>query len=293
MIHLPFTLTAYFFNALSLLTNKFLLQKTITEPIIYVFYISLLSILALLALPFTRVPDINTLLLSSLSALLWTFGAFFMFKALKIGTVSRVIPVIGSLIPLILLIFAFRTNTVTTAQTAAVLILISGLFFLTLTGSRLPALKEVVFESLSALLFAFSYIILRQAYLSLDFFSVLVWSRFSLVPFILFMLIHPKFRSKIFQKSNFKLISYSGLIFLAGQIFGTVSELLLFFSISLANPALVNSLAGTQYVFLFVFAAVLSKKYPQIFAEKYSALIIATKLFGTLLIGLGIYLLAF
>src|SRR3989338_2497021 len=98
MTHLPFTLLAYFFNSLSVVANKFLLNKAIPDPLIYIFYISLLSLLSLLALPFTLYPSPFVLILASISTLLWTLGAYLMFKALKLGQVSRVIPLIGTLI---------------------------------------------------------------------------------------------------------------------------------------------------------------------------------------------------
>lgn len=294
MTHLPVTLLAYFFNAISILTNKYLLQKTIPDPLTFIFYISSLSLLILLALPFTNLPGFPAFVFSSVSTLLWTGGAYFMFKALKIGPVSRVVPIIGSLIPLFLLLAAFQTNSILSSQVWAILILLSGMAFLTL-----PDLKgkfntlELIFEVASAALFALAYLYLRQAYLHLDFFSVLVWSRLILIPFVILVLTFPLLRGKVVAQNRVKINFFStpGLIFLGGQLSGTVSELLLLFSISLANPALVNSLAGTQYVFLFIFALILSKKYPQIFTEKYSVLIVVTKLLGTLLIGLGLYLL--
>jgi len=75
MNYLPFTLLSYFFNALTVLTNKFLLSKTIPDPLIYIFYISLVSILAILALPFTHIPNLQTISIASLSTILWTTGA--------------------------------------------------------------------------------------------------------------------------------------------------------------------------------------------------------------------------
>lgn len=283
MNHLPFTLTAYFFNALSVLTNKFLLNKAVPDPLVYIFYISLVSLLAVLALPFTNRPNLEVFALSSLSTLLWTFGAYFMFKALKLGQVSRVIPTIGALIPLILLIFASQTQAISVPQSLAVLILVLGMIFLTLSdlGGELN-FREIILEILSATFFALSYILLREAYLKLDFFSVLVWSRLILLPLGALILILPSLRRKIITSSGPKInfLSPTGLIFLGGQISGAISELLLLFSISLANPALVNSLQGTQYVFLLIFAA-----------EKHPPKILLSKIAGIILIGLGLYLL--
>lgn len=296
MSHLPFTLTAYFFNALAVLANKFLLNKTIPDPLIYVFYISLVSFLAVLGLPFTKIPNLEVFAVASLSTILWTAGAYFMFKALKIGQVSRVIPIIGTAIPLILLIVASGTHAISGNQIWAVLILVTGMVFLTLTGwqGKFNS-KEIIFEMLSATGFALSYIVLRQAYLQLDFFSVLVWSRLILLPFALIILAIPTLRSKIITSKDLKInfFSQEGIVFLGGQISGAISEFLLLFSISLANPALVNSLQGTQYVFLLIFALLLSQKYPAIFGEKYTPGVVISKIVGVGLLGTGLYLLAF
>lgn len=293
MNHIPIALLAYFFNALAVLTNKFLLTKAIPDPLTYIFYISLLSFLAVFAIPFTKIPTIETFNLASLSTLLWTIGAYLMFKALKLGNVARVIPVIGTLIPLILLISAAGTQSINVTQTWAAWLLIAGMVFLTLPDWKKGSLniKEVIFEVLSASFFAFSYITLRQAYLNADFFSVLIWSRLILLPLGIILLLVPVFRNRIITSQGPKInfLSLNGLLFLGGQMGGAISEMLLLFSISLANPALVNSLQGSQYVFLLVFALILSKKYPSIFKEKYTPLLIASKLAGISLIGIGLF----
>lgn len=287
MSHIPFTITAYFFNALAVTANKFLLNKTIPDPLVYVFYISLVSVLAILALPFTRVPALDIFFIASASTIFWTTGAYFMFKALKIGAVSRVIPIIGTLIPLILLVAAYSTNTVSQTQIIAIVILLAGMVFLTrsdLHGKMEK--KEIIFEIFSSAAFAFSYIILRQAYLKLDFLSVLIWSRLILLPLMFFMLFVPNIRKKIITSkgSTINFFSKGGLLFLGGQTAGIISEILLLFSISLANPALVNSLQGTQYIFLLIFSLVL-------FKEKYTSASLISKITGIAAIGIGLYLL--
>ncbi|MDO8573870.1 MAG: hypothetical protein Q7R77_03920 [Candidatus Daviesbacteria bacterium] len=295
MNHLPFTLLAYFFNALSVLGSKFLLNKTIPDPLVYIFYISLISLLAVLALPFTTIPNLETFIIASTSTLLWTFGAYFMFKALKSGQVSRVIPIIGTLIPVILLIFASGTSAIASNQIWAIIILIAGMIVLTVSDWQGKINKqEIIFEILSAAFFAISYILLKQAYLGSDFFSVIVWSRLILLPLGIILLAIPGLRRQIITSSGPRInfFSKTGLIFLGGQASGAVSEFLLLFSISLANPALVNSLQGTQYVFIFIFALFLSKKFPAIFREKYTLQTWISKIIGIGLIGAGLYLLS-
>lgn len=130
--------------------------------------------------------------------------------------------------------------------------------------------------------------------MQLDFFSVLVWSRLILFPFCFLILAVPTIRAKIITSKGLAVnfFSYKGGVFLGGQASGAISEFLILFSISLANPALVNSLQGSQYIFLLIFALILAKKYPAIFEEKYTPLVMLPKLIGIGLIVFGLYFLS-
>lgn len=296
MSHLPFTLLAYLLNSIAVTVDKFLITRHISDPILYIFYFSVVSLLALLLLPFTHIPTLSVFLLASTSTILWTSGAYFMFKALQIGLVSRVIPMIGTLIPIILLINALFKRTISTNETLAVFILVLGLVFLTLPDWKGKIKRsELIFTFLSALLFALSYAVLRQAYLKTDFLAVFVWSRPILVLLGIIILITPKLRNKIFGGSNAPKVNFFsriGVIFVAGSVAGGIAELLLTFSVSLADPALVNSLQGSQYVFLLIFSLTLAKIFPDVFREKYTKLSLLGKVTGIVFITLGLFILA-
>lgn len=287
MSHLPFTLLAYFLNSISVTTNKILLNKSLPDPFLYIFYVSVFSLIILPFIIFIPTPNPQAFFTASLSTLLWTTGAYFMYWALKVGQMSRVIPVIGTLIPLILLFVASQTLAISQNQTLAVIILIFGMAAITVFDWKGKFNKlEIVFEITSACFFAVSYIFLRQAYTLDNFFTVLVWSRVILVPLVLYVLLIPVLRKRVIVKQpKIQGSSKTGLIFFGGQLSGGASELLLTFSISLANPALVNSLQGVQYVFLLIFGKLLG--------EKYSKLQLLSKILGIILIGTGLYLLAF
>ncbi len=219
-----------------------------------------------------------------------------MFKALKAGQVSRVIPVIGTLIPLILLGFALTNHSLKINEIWGVGILVGGLVVLTLPEWRGRVGKqELVSETISAGLFAVSYILLRQAYLGDNFLTVFTWSRLILIPMGVLLVAIPYSRQIVFAKHRgaVELWRKHGGLFLLGQAAGGASELLLTFSVSLANPALVNSLQGVQYAFLFIIGLILGKKYPKIYQERLSQKTIVGKILGVLLIAFGLYVLAF
>ena len=304
MSYLPFALVAYILNAIAVTIDKFLITKKIPDPLVYVFYFSLISLFFLPLIPFVASPNLPTLITASTYILLWVLGAYFMLKGLKIGQVARVIPIIGTLIPIFLLIEALLTSSINFYQVVAVLLLTSGLIFLTIFDWRGKIIRqEMIFEITSAFFFASSYVVLRQAYLMSNFLTVLVYSHLTLIPVGIILLLIPATRKIIFPQRNgdsqkipywrsfFK--SRTSLVFGIGQVCAGISELLLTFSVSLATPALVNSLQGTQYVFLFILNLILAKTNPTVFSENLSPKVLLSKLLGIIVIGVGLYLLAF
>ena len=297
MSYLPFALLAYFFNGVAVLIDKFLLTAKIKDPLAYIFYISLFSFLLVLLLPLTHVPSPTVFIVASVSTVIWTSGLYFMYKALQVGLVSRVIPVIGVLIPVFLAAEAILTKSITQTELLAIIILILGLILLTIFEWRGHIKRhEVQYELFSALLFAVSYIILRQAFLMDSFPTVLIWSRIILMPLAFIILLIPSTRKIVLVKDegpNFSLKSKAGALFMFGQAAGGSSELLITFSVSLATPALVNSLQGSQYLFLFVAGLFLGKKFPEIFKEEHTPLKTSLKVAGIACIAAGLYTLAF
>jgi uncharacterized membrane protein len=303
--YLPVTAIAYLLNAVSVTIDKFLLNKQIPNPLIYVFYFSLVSCGALVLLPFAALPSLWIFILASSSTLLWTLGAYFMFKALQTGQISRVIPVIGTLIPLILLGVGLFQGTVSNYEGYAIGALVLGLVFLTLFDWKGGIdKKEIWFEVLSSIFFAVSYIVLRMAYEGSNFWTVFVYSRPILIPVGIILLILPVSRKIILQAKKpheqaqkipyWKRMLQSGAVWLfgAGQVAAGASQLLLTFAISLANPAVVNALQGVQYIFLFIGNIFLSKKYPHIFKENTSPSVMVFKVAGIICVCAGLYMLA-
>ncbi len=304
MSYLIFAILAQFLNSIAVTIDKFLLTKTIPDPLIYIFYFSLISLTVLLAIPFLHFPPVLVFILSSVSTLTWTAGAYLMFKALKSGQVQRVIPLIGALTPIFLLFLTAGHHPLKGQQIMAVAILIAGLILLTLENLKGQFNKsELLLEIIAALFFAVSYYLLSLSFEKQDYFTVLVWSRPILIPLGIVMLMIPTLRKKI---TSFIALTFSSqpitgstnnkwpsiLAFIAGQISAAASELLLLFSISLANPAIVNSLQGIKYVFLLVFSLILGKKFPTVFQNNFHGMYGLSQILGVVLIGIGLYILA-
>lgn len=297
MNYLLIAITAYLLNAVSVTIDKVLLVKRLPNPALYVFYISVFSLAVLFLIPFASIPNLNVFAIASFSTILWTLGAFFMFKALKNGEAVRVIPVIGTLIPVILLFMSGVSGSVNINEIWAVSILLLGLIFLIF-----PYLKgrfsreELLLELVSALFFADSYYLLKLAYNLSNFLSVFVYSRLILVPVILAILLFPYLRKIVLDNHSHhpktNLWSKTGLMLFIGQAAGGSSQMLLTFAISLANPAVINSIQGIQYVFLFILSLIFAKKFPAAFSDKLTRANLTGKITGIILIFLGLFVLS-
>lgn len=304
MNYILVSVLGYGLNAISILANKFLLTKKIPHPISYVFYISVFSLVALLLFPWTHLPSSQVILLASVSTLLWTAGAYFLFSALKIGLADRVAPIVGTLNPVFLIIYYYIfTSSISLNEVWGALFAIVGLVVIVIPflKDRTRSVagrnkgKELIFEVISALLFAVSYIFLKEVYTQTDFITGLVYSRFVLIPLAAMILAVPPLKRLVFSSNQDKinLLSKTGALFISGQVAGGASQLLITFAIFLANPALVNSLQGVQYVILFFASIILSEHYFKIFNEPLTKRAIYRKLVGIVLIGFGLYILAF
>lgn len=295
MTYLPLAIAAYFLNSIAVTVDKFLLTKIIAEPLIYIFYFSLISTFALLAIPFIDVPSTQVLIFASSSTIFWTLGGYLMFLALKMGQVQRVIPVIGALSSLFLLALTSGFGVISTMESWAIIFLISGLICLTWEDMRGGAsLKELFWEASSAFFFALAYLFLKFSFQLEDFFTVVVWSRPVLIPLAVIFFIIPALRKKVLNFSNGGINSLKRAtpLFVFGQISAGISEFLVYFAISLANPAVVNSLQGVKYVFLLIFSFILGKRYPTIFKRPESLSSAIFAILGILLIFIGLAILA-
>ncbi|MCD4762330.1 hypothetical protein K8R32_05230, partial [bacterium] len=62
-------------------------------------------------------------------------------------------------------------------------------------------------------------------------------------------------------------------------------------AISLGNVALINSIQGTQYIFLLLIVVLLARRFPKILEEELGGGVLMQKIIGTTLVVLGLYML--
>ncbi|PIX03330.1 hypothetical protein COZ78_00885, partial [bacterium (Candidatus Gribaldobacteria) CG_4_8_14_3_um_filter_42_11] len=101
MLWILITIFSYFLLALTALGDKYLLSGK-PEPKSYNFFINLPGVLLLFLIPFVGFikPDFKQIVLSLLAGGFGVFAGYFLYVALERFEASRVIPTIGSILPL-------------------------------------------------------------------------------------------------------------------------------------------------------------------------------------------------
>src|SRR3989344_2413401 len=298
MNFLPFAIFGYALTAGSIVIDKILLRHSLPNPLAYTFYISILGLLAILIIPFGVKFDSTPVIFSLLSGIFSTIALYTLFQALKGGEASVVGPVVGALNPLFTIIISsvFLSQDLSYNQLGAFSILMFGAIILTFNiwASKLQVNQQLLWIITSGLFWALGYIFLRQAFLTGDLLSGLAISRLGSAIFVLPIFFIPILKVKLAISKPVGKISLkkTGLLLLCGQTIGALSGLLLSFATSLANPALVNSLFGVQYLVILIVALILGKAHSSLLEERLTRFALIQKIIGAAVLSYGVYLLS-
>lgn len=295
---LPIAILAYALNGGAAVIDKILLNKSVPSPIAYVFYISALGLLAVFLIPFGIQLNFYAIVYSILAGIFGNLALLTYFQSLKKGEASIVAPIVGGFNPLFALLIGsiFLGQVLTPPQLSAFFILMLGAVVLThsIWSNKLAANQQLVLMAVSGLLFAMSYVFLREVFALSNFLTGLVISRLTGGLFVIIFLLHPHTRRLIFSSrvTHNQFVNKTSLLLLMGQIFGASSGLLITYGVSLTSPALVNSLFGFQYLVILGAALILGRKHPQLLDEDLTKGTLVQKIIGAGILSLGVYLLS-
>lgn len=289
-------IAAYFIMALSQLVDKAFLNVVFKEAKAYVFLVGALGSLVVILIPFgLTLPSLGLLLISLIGGGLFILALWPFLSALQGDDASRVIPLIGGVVPVATLIgeVTFLGGRLESLDYLAFALLVSGAIVLTFSRSessrrsRSAAFKAV----LGSLLFAASFVITKYVFSNLDFVSGFFWMRLGGVIAALGFFALPEVRQEL--KSFFtKRSGWLKTGYFANQGLAGGGFVLQNYAISLASVSLVNALQGVQYIFIIIFVVIAAKFKPELLGEKISRRIMLEKITAILIIVAGIAVLA-
>lgn len=296
---LPIIILAYLFFSLASFGDKLILSGR-ANPKSYIFYVGMLNIWVIFLVPFAGKFNAYTaagIMWAALTAFVAILGLYTMFIALEKFEASRVMPTIGAIQPILILILTgifWGFRTITSINFSAFILLFIGSIAISTEKKITLTLSYLALTILSSLMFSFAYIFSKFVFLNQSFFQGLILISIFIFLFALMFLFDKELRSQIFSKKP-ALDKKTGIIFLFTQSAGGIANVLQSFAISLAPVsylAVVNSLRGVQYVFLFLITLFFSFFFPKILKESISQKIIIQKVISILFIVSGLALLA-
>lgn len=287
----------YFFNALAALGDKIILGTVLPRPVSYAFWQGMLSLGVLVFVPFGfSLLGPEEILISFLAGALSVWALFLFFEALSRKEATKVLPIVFSLIPLFL--FALEASFLETQfqskEITAASLLIGGSVALSWESKKEKAVsfRRFLGPSLAAaFFFASSLFLMKRLFLHEGFVTVLVWSRFGLFLGGLSFLLFPSWRKEIVSSLAHVRRPAGGLPIVGVKLLGALGALSIFLAISRGPAALVQSLQGLEYAFIFIFALMISSLAPGLLRESFTPKTLLQKLGGMALVSLGVFFL--
>lgn len=320
MTWLIVTIASYFINAGVYVGDKFLLSKKIHSSIAYAFYVGIWSVLNFVLLIFAPwIPSPAELAIDLFAGGLFLLTLVFWYKALHQSEATRVVPIVGALVPVFSFILShlFLGENLNQNQLVAFFILIAGGILISIKQTRLYMVKAVVNRLqdvlgdffgvinaeyrptrrlilnsvISAFFFASYYVLMKYVYMHQPFIGSFVWSRMGTFVGVLVILLVPAWRQLISEHRKDASKPKNLEFFLVVRFFAAVAFIMLNWAISLGNVAMTNALQGVQYVFLILLVLLLSARYPHFLKEELGGGVLLQKIIGAVLVSLGLWVL--
>lgn len=319
MSWLAIVLFSYFINAGVYVADKFLLSKKIHSSVSYAFFVGIWSIFNLVILPVAWwVPNLRELGIDLIAGILFLATLIFWYKALHQSEATRVVPIVGALVPIFsfILSYIFLGESLSKREVLAFFVLIQGgilisvkqtkVYLLGMVADRFrevfgnalgglhayyrPTGRLIFNSTISAFFFAAYYVMIKYVYMTQPFVGAFVWSRLGTFVGALMILLVPQWREMIkSHKSGDSGGSFAFFIFV--RLLAAMAFIMLNWSISKGNVAMINALQGVQYLFLFFIVLFMSSKYPAIMKEELGGGVMVQKIMGATLVTTGLYML--
>lgn len=290
-------------NAVSFIIDKSLLKSALKHSATYAAMIGAISLIAVVASPWVHVWPSGEYLLANVGfGVMFVLALWGFFEALKRGEASRVVPLIGSLIP----IFTFAGTSLlfherlTTQALAGFVCLLVATALLTRGGKagKLDA-PTIVIAMASAFCFAVATLFGKKAFEHPDIVGVFIESRvFAGIAGLVIGLSVKSARKELqrlffgTKKKKAKDGHGTGAWAVVGQIFGSVGFVLVHLAIREGSASLVNALQAVQYAAIVLIAWFGGAQIRKMLQEERTPHIIFIKSLAILLTGIGLALVA-
>lgn len=275
---------------ISLIWDKVLLKSPGTKNLFsYVFWLGAMSVFGVILVPFGyNSPSFHVIWIAFVAGVIHLVGVFFYYMALKCGEASETLAVMGGFSPVATagMAFALLSKQMSGGQLLGFALMASGGFVMFLS-EKLPLKKLLPPVLLAAGLLGLVNVLEKVVYDQTNFVSGYVWFTIGTFVGALALLIPGSWRKQIFAESG-QDDPRNRFWYFVNRFLSGVGSFLIFYAISLAHPAVVDSISGVRYVIIFVGALLLTKFKPMWLKEKFRGWQLLTKTAATALVIAGL-----
>lgn len=317
MLWLYIILTAYFILAINNLVDKVFLSQLVTASVVYAVWVSTLITggVALFVIAWVssshirfifegygqgqlgRLSWVNNgyIALSVLIGVLFTAAVYWLYTALQKGEASRVIPLIGGSMPLMVfaVTFFFMNERLDGNKFTAFVFLFLGTVLISLmpkSQSKSSPKHGTLLALLAAASFALFFVLSQYVSRQIGLINGIVWPRLGTALALVILLFIPSVRLSMSESLHHLSIKLRAA-WLGNQFLAGVGFLGMLYTIYLpgVSVTLVTALQSVQYAFILILASLVSVRKPHLFVEQVSAVILTQKISALALITLGLY----
>lgn len=293
-IGFPLSILAGFIWSLVNVIDKTVVSKFIRNPI---FVVLILNVVALITGIIILVVIQQTMIGWSwfwifLSGILCTFGCLFYFYALKIEEASRIIPLFSLITVFIVILSAtFLGEIFNFLKYLGIFIIVLGSIIITSRRNIFSAFisRALGLMILSGLGFGASSVINKYLLVDYNYWTVFGYHRLFLGLSGFFIIsIYFKEIKKLFLELKKRYI----LLMSSGEILGTGADLIFLMATAFWYVSLASAVVSVQYIFIFIWALIISRFKPSLFSEVVNRRVIFQKVIAIVLIVGGIFLIS-
>lgn len=274
---------------ISLVWDKVLLKRPATKNLLsYVFWLGAISIFGLLLIPFGfKMPPLKFAGIAFAAGLLDLIASFFYYSALKAGEASDEIAAMGGFAPVATALFAVALlDQPIGGQLLGFTLMTLGGFVMFFAEKR-PLTKMLPKIVIASAGFGLMNVIQKIVFNNTNFVSGYVFFTLGTTAGAFALLIPPSWRRQIFQYSE-EAPPKSKFWYIVNRFTAGVGSFLIVYSVSRANPALVEAISGIRYVVVFLGAYAITKLRPDWFEEDFHKWVLAAKVTATGLVVAGL-----
>jgi drug/metabolite transporter (DMT)-like permease len=292
-------------NGIAFVIDKILLRSAFSRSATYAGVVGILSFVVIFLLPFVDVWPTGIMWLIALASgatfilALWAF-----FAALARAEASRVVPIVGSLIPILTLAgsFVFLGEHLSDRSFVGFFLLIIATIILSGGGGKGKLTHATIWMAItSAVLFAVASVTAKATYDTTGFLGGFIITRIAaaatalLLLFVIdraagkeaILMFHPKYRASRGHKQPGTI---SAILAVIGQGLGAVGFLFVQWATSQGSVSVVNAMQAVQYAFLVLVALALRHRAPQLLGENLTRRTLIIKCTALVITAIGMYL---